>query len=176
MIDYDVNIRAFYDTASHDTIRAGHVWYPDALHIAHDISDAYGIRVIDAAGVIAALSPRIDWAINVRWAWRLVHEYVTHGTIASVSTNARRDAAIRVLNGGSVSGPKVTNFFRNIIGISSCITVDAWAARAAGLVTSLTDNVYADIEAAYIKVARELGIVPSTLQAIVWIAIRGKAD
>lgn len=70
------------------------------------------------------------------------------------------------------TGPKVSRFALNLAGDDSPVTVDRWAARAAGLPESGGRAWYRTVEEAYRELARHVGIPPSRVQAILWVAVR----
>lgn len=69
-------------------------------------------------------------------------------------------------------GPKVSRFALNLAGDESPVTVDRWAARAAGLPELGGTAWYRRIEEAYRSAARALRLPPSRLQAVLWVAVR----
>ena len=83
-------------------------------------------------------------------------------------------------------GPKVNAFWRNLSGEYDHVTIDVWAARAAltiaskPLIIASIDGVsraaYSVLADAYRYVANKVGEHPAATQAIVWCAIRGRAD
>lgn len=75
-----------------------------------------------------------------------------------------------------LNGPKVRRFYLNITGDHSVVTVDVWAARAAGVDGKLTGARYLAVERAYQNAARIVGMTPRDLQAAVWVHTRGSAD
>ena len=79
-----------------------------------------------------------------------------------------------------LGGRKVRSFYRNILGIDSAVTVDRHAV-AIVYGRPLSDReiklleragAYTVIASAYRAAARRLGIAPSTLQAVTWLAWR----
>ena len=129
------------------------------------------LRAIDAA---AALSPAGRWDSIVSRLlafYRAVQEGAPPPKMPTYGRNVR--AAVAILRGrGAPSGPKVSRFARNLRGDPGCVTVDRWAARAAGLPESGGARWYRSIEEAYRSAASVAGIPPSTFQAILWVALR----
>ncbi len=84
-----------------------------------------------------------------------------------------RRLARAALEGASVpTGPKVSRFARNLSGDHSCVTIDRWAARAAGYPESGRVRWYRALESAYQGAAERAGRSPAHFQAILWLAIR----
>ncbi len=172
-----------YRAATPAVHAAGQSWYRAAQDAAAAI---YPERPDIAAGVIAALSPRAQWSVNVRWARAIVHAARTGAPMPAVHTETMRTIAWRIATGEqtpeqALKGPKTSRFYRNIMQDMDCATVDIWAMRAA-LGPSMpagkqapTRVEYRAIESAYIRAARIAGTSPAMLQAVVWIQVRGAA-
>jgi hypothetical protein len=186
-----------YRHADAEIRRDGRRWYPDAAVIAREIAATapHGIGPVRAAAVIAALSPRVRWAENVALARAAcmaagrsagdpifgdlaIDGAVAHALRGTLSLSA--DRARRILCGerpGDVlGGRKVLAFWRAICGDRDAVTVDVWAALAAGYDPDrLTDRRHRIITAAYRAAARRVGEDPRDFQAIVWLTIRSGA-
>lgn len=165
------NITAAFRAATDGDRVAGHGWYSRAFDLACKIADEQVRRlnlqteaewereVHKAAGVIAALSPRLAWRKNVEYAelaylqyydiltWRdnppdgLVAEAFFAGMIPTLNANARK--AFRILKGehpeSVLGGNKVRAFYFTIVNPSDprAVVVDRHAIDIAfGKVTS----------------------------------------
>lgn len=168
-------ILAIFDRATPADIEAGAQWYGAASEIARDMSDASGYSFVRCCGILAALSPRTPWGRNVSLAWAFVT-----GAENGSGLRANWSAAIRVRDGGVLYGPKTLAFAANIAGDRDAVTVDVWAVRAA-LGSRVMDpeaalarkGVYSEIAAAYRAAAALRGVDPTTMQATVWVVVRG---
>lgn len=188
LLSYAVN-------ASTEDYNAGLCWYQQAHDLAVTLATQYGYELWQTAGVIAALSPQQSWAFNQRAAAAAIEahskgEPVTQQMTGQTQANVSK--ALRILDGEALtttigaclpkSGHKVWSFAQNIIApsVSRNVTIDRWAVKAWATPETefkhLTPNRYARCEADYQAAAAALGIMPSQLQAIVWVAIRGSAD
>ena len=136
------NITATFRSATDGDRATGHGWYGRARQLAerlafeNDDSEGYEDRVRKAAGVIAALSPRLAWRKNVEYANLAYMTYnqmqqeaplrgltdevrasIFAGIIPTLNANARK--AFRILEGESpedvLRGPKVTAFYWTIV-------------------------------------------------------------
>lgn len=172
-------IRSAFESATAADLAAGLEWYGRAERAAADIAPHDPDM---GAAVIAALSPRNRWTVNVAQAARVVLAAACGFDCPAVSTGGNREKAWRIALGESpaaiLRGPKVRAFFANITGDDDAVTVDVWAARAAeGL--SRTDapsgRRYALIARAYRDVAKSLDVPPRHVQAAVWVHVRGSA-
>lgn len=166
---------------------AGLGWYDAA---AREAAAIWADRPDIAAGVLAALSPRCQWATNVAWAHALVAAARAGQACPPVSTESNRATAWAIATTGAdplthlgkishtgrvTSGHKVRAFYRNITGDEHAVTVDVWAFRAATGrdVDAVSATDYRAISAAYARAAAILGISPRDCQAAVWVATRG---
>ena len=186
------NIKAIHELASADEIASGKAWYPVAGDIAKVIADQYGIHPAEAAGVVAALSPRNRWSRNVQDTEALIAAYVASGAIQAGLTKvctfgANKAKAIRILEAGVItdadvlailSGPKLSEFYSCIRGINECC-IDGhawciWQGSKVGLadVPSIGVRLRREIKNDYAQAAADLGLKASELQAITWVAWR----
>lgn len=169
------------ENADAGAIAAGLDWYPTAQRAARAMARDAGVTTSAAAAAIAAYSPRCQWADNLRrarshLAGRPVgmRSAIDRCNRALAAPRGRRAAAL--FNGGSA--PKVSSFYRNIMGDESAVTVDVWAARAAGVSEAELSRKggYDLVAGAYRRAAAMAGFTPAQLQAAIWCDIRGKAD
>lgn len=82
------NIESAYHHATAAQLQEGLAFYPRGQEIAHEIGRG-NIKV--GAGVIAALSPKTEWGLNVSRA----QEFMKKGTVAGLSANVRKAQRIR---------------------------------------------------------------------------------
>jgi hypothetical protein len=171
-----------YDATSEETRTLGGYWYPAAWEHAHAFATAHNVTPWTAAGVIAALSPRAQWSVNLRWAEEVLAAYRDGASEPpTVGLPLSRERAWSIVNGATVlevlGGDKTRAFFSAIIGDDEALALDTWAIRAAGLDRpSLTPRQYEDLAAEYRVAARACGETPRDFQAIVWVATRGRAE
>lgn len=168
-------LAAYFDAAPAD-LEAGRTWYPAALaecrRVARIVPDFTPRQI---AGVMAALSPRVQWHRNLQGTRQIVQTGST-----SVGLPLSRERAAAILAGGRpldvLGGPKVRAFYRAITGNTEATVIDVWAARAAGVPAPTTSADYATLTETYRAAARLVYETPRDFQAIVWCAIRGKDD
>jgi hypothetical protein len=184
MIDIDAatqRILAAYDAADDETRRLGAAWYPGARTMCGAMQPG-GHDADTACGVVAALSPRCQWATNLAWAAQVLAAKRQRKGCPAVHTTAMRAHAWRIAGGENplevLNGPKVRAFYGNLTGNTDAVTVDVWAARLAlgQYDVSGPGKHYDDIAEAYQRAAWARDVQPSTMQATTWIHIRGKAD
>lgn len=172
---------------------AGLGWYVTAYAAAARIAagSARPNDVARVAGVIAALSPRCQWGTNVLWAELVIRCADSGAPCPAVSMGANRRTAWAIANGAAPlealgtlskagrvkSGMKVRSFYANIMGDTQAVTCDVWATIVAtgapneALVKSPVG--YAAVAAAYQRAAEILGTDPRSVQAAVWVDVRG---
>jgi hypothetical protein len=176
-----------YDNASAADMAAGHAWYDTARLTAAALAAGTNLSVRHAAGVIAALSPRVRWENNVEGAALIIAAVAHHTNEPIVAGYYRnRKKAWDIAQGADpdtiLGGPKVTAFFANIMGDEDRVTVDVWAARAAEGKTDPRGpegKRYNAIADAYRMAARARDVSPMVMQATVWMYTRrtfGRAD
>jgi hypothetical protein len=184
-LEWEVNILATFRAATADQVVEGKRWYPQASSTLASL--AQGVPLDSpVAAICAVLSPRITWQSNLEGVRRILQAIRCGSsvcpTVAGVRVNVDRAWKIATGEGSSadVSGPKVSAFYANLCGDYQRVTIDVWAARAAGIDeahhTHLDRYRYVYLERAYQVVAAELGFAPAELQAICWIVVRGKGE
>ena len=168
------------NAATAQDLADGLEWYDRARREAERMADASGLSVRSCAGVIAALSPRCQWASNVRAAEKLIcaagageAEPIVNGTLSN------RAKAWRIAQGEDpdavLGGPKVRAFFANIMGDVDAVTIDVWAARAAEGRENPNAPMrrrYALCAEAFRRVGRSRDMHPRDVQAAVWTVYR----
>ncbi len=187
------NIKAVYQLATAEEIVTGKAWYQVAKAAAQLIAERHGVSEVVAIGVIAALSPRNRWSRNLLDAENLIEAYVADSESAidtKVCTfGANKIKALRILEAGNplldeildiLSGPKLREFatcINDSLTFDVCIDGHAYCIWNGGR-TSLADvprigvKLRAQIKEDYRDAASDLGLNPSALQAITWVAWR----
>jgi len=186
------HILATYQLATAAELVHGETWYPAAHKVAKQLAKTYGVHEAEAAGVIAALSPRNKWERNLQDAESLIAAYVAGGAEAAMLTKVctftgNKAKAVKILEAGVLtdadvlailSGPKLKEFYNCIRGISDvCIDGHAYSIWTGGRVT-LADvprigvKLRKEIKADYAAAAAKAGVAPSVMQATTWVVWR----
>lgn len=185
-------ILSVYKLATVAEQQHGITWYPQARSIAQGIADRYGIHEAEAIGVMAALSPRNRWERNVIDAENLVAAFVAGGAEAAEAVKVctfgkNKTKAVRILQAGVLtdadvlailSGPKLREFYSCIRGLAEvCIDGHAYSIWTGGRiplaeVPSIGVKIRRQIKADYTAAADQVGVTPSAMQAITWVAWR----
>lgn len=148
-------------------------WYQDAHGICLDLSNEYKQPLDVTVGIVAVLSPQIDWEWNIPAAKAVLSG---HGTSRALGANMQK--AKKILQTGAVfpylSGQKVECFYQNILqpDLDTVVTLDRWAVRAAidslSWSNGLTPKRHAILTAAYREAAAVTNLLPHEIQADVW--------
>jgi hypothetical protein len=175
------NFISILGKATHADLAAARAWYRDAGVFADSISNYTGWNLEVSASVVSAFSPRVTWAHNKAKAIQYAQGITPKGLRSHV------DAADRCVVQGfdGLRGLKTNAFARAIAGDRDAVVVDVWMCRAAGLTKA--DGTFKDAPTAveYRAIADAIRTIagtptvcmaPATLQALLWIVIRGKAD
>ncbi len=167
---------AHYRDADEDTEQLGREWYKAARKVARDIARTNDVTLSQAAGVLAAVSPRMRWHSNIDIARTLCEGKAVQGVFGN---NLRK--AERILAGERpldvLGGDKVRAFYRAIMGDAQAVVLDVWMMRAAGWTkATLTSKEYESLAAALLAAASREGVDPANFQAVVWTHVRGGGE
>ncbi len=187
-----------YRSASPTQLWAGKAWYRGAAAATVDlVGRAAGwslpgvrwtgpiLRRERCAALIALLSPRTPWKANVQRAIRCAEAYHREADPASTrGLFARVKPKVRAVFDPTVdpadlfdpmTAPKTSAFYRNLCGDLSAVTVDVWAARAAGWDPARMSDpaYYAAVASLYRDAAGIVMDDPASVQAVVWCVTRG---
>lgn len=157
-------------------------WYRNAHEECKVIARSMGVAFEAFVGVVAALSPQMNWKYNVREAVNLVAKNYALGYGQNI-------AKARVILAGAdpdeiLGGNKVRSFWRNLLDGGEddrYVTIDTWALRIAlrdpGYpAKGITDKQYHRLVRLYQHVADNFGISATELQAITWVHIRSTVN
>ena len=185
------NIIAIYKLAKPSEIKHGLTWYVNANSDCKEIAEKLELPLHIVVGVVSALSPNNKWERNIINAEDLCTAFINGQDMDSIKVSTYHkmkekawsiletmptyDETIEILN-----GKKIVSFFRNISGDETDITIDGHARNIyyndkQGLTTPNTNikkNEYKDIQKAYLRASKKLGIKAYELQAITWVAWR----
>lgn len=157
-------------TLSADELAAGDAWYASEADWIGTLADAHGHPRGHAIAAYAALSPRLQLVQNRRALAAMLTGKRPRGVFGRNVASAQR----ALDHGERPRGPKTRSFACNLDGCSMCVTVDVWASRAIGYPVPQTERQYSAIVGIYRAAARRLGMTPRSLQAAVWLRVRGE--
>ena len=146
-------------------------WYASAKCHATNLCKIRNWTVEQAASIIAAFSPRVQWKRNMELAYAYAD-----GREVRCLTNSIRNAQHATGYGfDALRGLKTNSFARNIAGEMDAVTIDVWMLRPFGLKAANKTN-YRTLADAIRTVGREVNMTPADLQALIWVRLRGKAE
>ena len=134
------------------------------------LADFYGIDLEIVCRVASVLSPGVAWGQVV-----MALPHYLAGSVVSGFYGRNLVKADTMLRGRFIdpeAAPKTYAFAINLAGHYQLVTVDRWAARAAGVDPPNTIKRYRAIAEAYTEAAELLHLPPAVLQARVWSYVR----
>lgn len=187
------NILRAWSQATDAELANGRLWYADAYAIAASLASNRCIPDRCAAGVIAALSPRVAWTDNIEAARRLL-DGITPIGLAFGRNIAKAQAILAHPDGDPLDvlrGPKTRAFYvcilqagRYVYGGPDPVVVDGHAANLAwgrlhksdtGLDLAKRQR-YERIAACYRRAAAQLCERVADVQAVTWLVHRRRLD
>lgn len=164
-----------HEAASADVLEAGRLWYPTAEGVIANMSREFAIGRPTVAGIVAVLSPQQRWRTNVASARRVLEGFPRE----AAGYRDNRVKAERLHAGESpllvLGGDKVTNFWANLNGSRTAVTIDRWVQAAAvgfSYPHQPKQKRYARIARAYDAAAAIVDETPREFQSIVWQIVR----
>ena len=158
--------------ASFGQVEQAALWYADAEKVAHEVARNLDTTLEVGASVVSAFSPRERWSSNVEKAVA----FSLGKKVVGLSNNLKMAQASLTLGFDALKGPKTNAFARAIAGDQNAVVVDVWMVRAAGMdKDSPNKTQYAEISQAVKRVASYRDMTPRTMQALLWILVRGSA-
>lgn len=176
------NVLGYYEQATAKNIEDGLNWYPKAYNICEEIANFYSRPVEEVANVVAIMSPRNRWRVNIDYAIRIYDNAKLRRKPLNLgvafATPKAHDLIYRGVN--RISGPKVISFRNCILGSKSDVCVDTWALRVVynepEFKKTFKLGTYKAAQSVYRAAAEMLPVTPVQLQAITWCVIRGDAN
>jgi hypothetical protein len=168
-----VNLLDHYESSEGD----GLTWYRESKRYARELSRTYGGGVGRAAGIIAALSPQVQWSVNKRLAEQVMRTGSTEeGCIEANAMKAYRiwmgERPLRVLG-----GPKVRAFYRAMMGDEDAAVIDTWMLQAVQWPRQgCSAKQYDRVAAALREAAARVEVPTASFQAVVWTHVRGGGE
>lgn len=145
-------------------------WYTESRQAIESQFGADAKLVIE---LIAATSPRNSVKSNLLFAMR-AYQHIKVGYDITLNKYGIGTPAIipnlsRILRGETLSGRKVENFRKALMGDLSAVVVDVWMLRVFGINKKAPcKSDYDYIEKTVTKLAKKVGIKPAEAQACLW--------
>lgn len=170
MTNHYHNLEVLLENVTFGQIEQATAWYIDAEKIADQIADNLDTTLEVGASVISAFSPRERWSTNIAKAvaFSLGEE------VKGLSNNIKMAKDSLTMGFDALKGQKTNAFARAIAGDEQAVVIDVWMMRAAGEENNNPNKTqYKEISQAVTKLANKHGMTPRTMQALLWILIRG---
>ena len=168
--NYVKEYRKVIENATLADIEAAALWYVDAQQVAQQVADIMGLTLEQGASIVSAFSPRERWTSNIIKALKFARGEQVQG----LSNNFKMATNAKTMGFKALKGLKTNAFAKNIAGDEFAVTIDIWMIKASGLTKkSLTAKQYRELESAVIILADEHNLSPRTMQALIWICVRG---
>jgi hypothetical protein len=170
---YTERFSALIAMATPGQIEQASTWYVDAENVAREVAENLNATVEVGASVISAFSPRERWTTNVAKA---VAFSLGHDVRGLPNNLAMANSAL--VNGfDALRGPKTNAFARAIAGDESAVVIDIWMMRAAKVDSDAPNKTqYREMTEAIANIAGKTGMTNRTVQALIWILVRGSAE
>ena len=149
------------------------LWYADANKQIR----ALPWPAIDTCGVLAITSPKVHVTTSTRATLRLLTDGSRYPGLMSRSFDSacrwlRGDRKILIGDEASKARPKISSFYKALMGSSSAIVIDSWILHAFGLPNARPRvKQAAHVKRVIGRIAVSHGWEPSEAQAAVWAGI-----
>jgi hypothetical protein len=164
-----------YSAASSQEMAEGAAWYPAARELAYELAGEY----VQGAGVIAALSPQVQWERNITLARDAFNDHF-HGQVGDAIRKARLIMQWEDPDKVLPRGKKTWHFYHSILNPATTehVTIDRHAYCVA-MGTPVPPKhigapLYRTLVADYQDAARYVGRPVSEVQAVPWVYFRNK--
>jgi hypothetical protein len=148
-------------------------WYVDAYTVAADVAWRMNVPLEHGAAIVSAFSPRVHWSRNIT----LAIDYASGRTPGCLRQSIRAADRATAQGFDGLRADKTNSFARAIAGDEEAVVVDVWMSRAARINRDAPTRVqYREISSAVRSLAREWKVAPRTMQALIWIKVRGKVN
>lgn len=167
-----LRLRHKVNTARPHQLQEGMWWYGEARQHCLELSLEHKVDLPSVCGVVAALSPRIQWKRNLRVADELLSGTLPNG----VFERSVRSALQVLATGKPPSGPKVSAFARALAGDQTAVVIDSIMLDACGIERHRISHVgvYDQLVDIIREEAPRAGLTPCEYQATVWVIERGR--
>ena len=166
------------DAGEPGVITEGIAWYIFAKQECEKMAIHSQYNLHQVAAAVAHLSPRMPWSRNISFAQELVNTGSAPVMQRSLENAKRALVSDNPIETFGVGAHKTRNFYRNLTGDHTVVTVDTWAARIA--MPDLESEkilgrkgMYDAVSHAYKLAAYDYSLRPAEVQAVAWCAARG---
>ena len=163
---------AILDRATPANYAEAAAWYPNAQRVALEMCVIDPTLDVErAASIISAFSPRVHWSRNVT----LAKMFVSGLPVRCLGTSIRNAEASRSIGFDALRGLKTNAFARAIAGDGNAVVIDTHMIKPFGM-DSVNRSQYQMAANAVRSLAPRFNMPPATLQALIWVVQRGRAE
>jgi hypothetical protein len=164
---------AIASRATYGQIEQASKWYLDAERVAEQVASNLGVTLEKGASVVSAFSPRERWSLNVAKAIA----FSLGETVTALGNNIKMANSSLELGFKALNGAKTNAFAKAIAGDENAVVIDVWMLRAVGIEKkSPSQSLYNELSKAVTATATMYGMTPRSMQALIWIIVRGNAS
>jgi hypothetical protein len=172
-MNYIETYSAIASRATYGQIEQASKWYLDAERVAEQVASNLGTTLENGASVVSAFSPRERWSLNVAKAI----SFSLGEKVTALGNNIRMANASLELGFKALNGQKTNAFAKAIAGNEDAVVIDVWMLRAVGIEKkSPSQSLYNELAKAVTATATMYGMTPRSMQALIWIIVRGNAS
>jgi hypothetical protein len=156
-----------------DTGRAEMGWYDQS---AKELKEMFGKDAELVAGFLTATSVNATIKSNATLGLKAYRQWKAGEPFEGFLPAVKKELN-RVANGEPLSGRKLDNFRKALIGDPDAVVVDRWMLRAFGVKgNGATQAQYDLIEDAVRQMAKDKGVTPRQMQAAIWYGIKSQME
>jgi len=173
------HFQALLDQATASQVEQAAQWYEGETRYCQALADEFSLTLDLVTTYYAWTSIRQRLAQNKALTVQACHRNGNVNTIPAAVTGCRK--AWRAWGAGddptaTLTGRKTYNFARALQGDPEAVVIDVWMMRLAGFNTDAPTKIQYDaMEYVIRQMAGANGLEPRTLQALLWIIVRGGA-
>jgi thermostable 8-oxoguanine DNA glycosylase len=172
-MSYYLTYLSIANRATFGQVEQASKWYLDAERVAEDVARNLNTTLEIGATVVSAFSPRERWSLNVAKAIK----FSLGEPVVALGNNIRMANAALTMGYDALKGQKTNAFARAIAGDENAVVIDVWMLRALGIEKKTpTQSQYKEMAKAVTEVAKQHGMTPRSMQALIWIVVRGSAQ
>ena len=172
-MDYFAIYSGLVKNATFGQVEQASKWYVDAERVAAQVARNLDSTLEVGATVVSAFSPRERWTNNVTKAI----SFSLGNNIPGFKNNMVMANNAIAFGYDALKGLKTNAFARAIAGDEQAVVIDVWMLRAVGIEKKTpSQSQYNELAEAVKKTAFEYGMTPRSMQALIWIMIRGSAE
>ena len=160
-------------------------WYSVAYDFCHGLAVKHNLAGDQVAAICATLSAGANWQVNKRATIACLNGAPKYGRFPHTQVakcSSILESGVQI--GVNLRGQKVERFYHNIMGNSSVVTIDRHMVRVCRNDFDCTDENklkvgkrgYRAMADAVLRLAAELSVNPDSLQAAIWVKLRGTPE